>query len=296
MGPLFQGRYKAELLEGRAVAWAVTQYVHLNPVRVRALGLGKQMKQREGQGRTVPPPELVRQRLAVLRAYRWSSYACYSGPRMAPSWLTVRAVLTDGRVANLAQQQTAYRRAVEALVGAGETASAMAPAVGGLLRGGVAWVAAMRRRLTGDEREQSALHHLAVRPDWAAVRRAVEQVKGEAWEQCAARHGDVGRDVALYVLRREAGLGLRMAGALVGLTNYYAAAQAVHRFSVRLPRDQQLQRFLREALPHMKTKDLTLMLVRLLSDLLNANQVRRITDETGWFFAALEGNANDLTL
>ena len=181
-------------------------------------------------------------------------------------------------------------------MGAGETTSAMASAVGGLLRGGAAWVAAMRRRLTGDEREQSALHHLAVRPDWAAVRRAVEQVKGEAWEQFAARHGDVGRDVALYVLRREAGLGLRMAGALVGLTNYYAAAQAVHRFSVRLPRDQQLQRFLREALPHMKTKDLTLMLVRLLSDLLNANQVRRITDETGWFFAALEGNANDLTL
>ena len=104
---------------------------------------------------------------------------------------------------------------------------------------------------------QGAGHHLAGRPAWAAVRRA---------------------------------------GSRVGLSNYHAAAQAVHRFSVRLPRDQQLQRFLREALPHMKTKDLTLMLVRLLSDLLNANQVRRITDETGWFFAALEGNANDLTL
>jgi predicted membrane-bound spermidine synthase len=57
-----------------------------------------------------------------------------------------------------------------------------------------------------------------------------------------------------YVLRREAGLGLRAAGALVGLTNYYAAAQAVHRLSVRLPRDKQLQCFMREVLLCMKIK------------------------------------------
>jgi REP element-mobilizing transposase RayT len=252
VGPLFQGRYKAELLEGRAVAWAITQYVHLNPVRVQALGLGKVEKLRERRGSTVPAPVLVQQRLAVLRDYRWSSFVFYSGQQTAPPWLTVRAVLTGGRVAGLAQQQAAYRRAIAAVVGAGVTAPELAPAVGGLLRGGGPWVLAMRRRLQGDAREQSALHHLALRPDWAAVRGAVEQVKGEPWAQFAARHGDTGRDVALYVLRREGGLTLRAAGQLVGLPHYNAAAQAIRRLYARLPRDKHLRRFLSEVIKCIK--------------------------------------------
>jgi len=252
VGPLFQGRYKAELLEGRAVAWAVTQYVHLNPVRIKTMALGKVEKLREERGCTVPAPELVQQRLELLRAYRWSSYAFYSGQQAAPPWLIVREVLTGGRRTGLAQQQAEYRRAVVAAVGAGAVGPELTPAVGGLLRGGAAWVAAMRRRLQGDAQEQSAFHHLALRPDWAAVRGSVERVKGEPWAQFATRHGDTGRDVALYVLRREGGLTLRAAGQRVGLPNYNAAAQAIRRLNARLQRDKNLRRLLSEVIKCIK--------------------------------------------
>jgi REP element-mobilizing transposase RayT len=254
VGPLFQGRYKAELLEGRAVAWAVTQYVHLNPVRVQRLGLGKAAKRREGQGRIAPPPEQVRERLAVLRDYRWSSYPWYAGRRDAPPGLSVREVLTGGRAAGLAEQQKAYRRAVEAAVGADENAAVLPPAIGGLLRGSAPWVAAMCRRLQGDVGEQGALQRLAVRPGWVEIRRAVEQVKGEPWEQFAERHGDPGRDVALYVLRQAGGLRLWTAGQQVGLTHYRAAAQALHRMKRRLKTDQRLQRLLAEVVKCIKIK------------------------------------------
>ena len=254
VGPLFQGRYKAEVLEGRAVAWDVTQYVHLNPVRICALGLGKLEKRREGQVRTRPTPERVRQRLAVLRTYRWSSYPCYAGQRKAPPWLTVRDVLTSGRSAGLAVQQRAYRQSAETTVGQSDVETALPPALGGLLRGSASWLAALRRQLHGDACEQGALQPLAIRPDWERIRQAVEQVQGEPWTQFAERHGDVGRDLALYVLRQEGGLSLRAAGQLVGLAQYRAAAQALHRMNRRLPTDQRLQRLLKEVVNCVKIK------------------------------------------
>jgi len=254
VGPLFQGRYKAEVLEGRAVAWAVTQYVHLNPVRVRALGLSKPEQRREGQGSSRPTPELVRQRLAVLQTYRWSSYPCYSGGREVPPWLTVRDVLTDGRTAGLAAQQRAYRRSAEMAVGHDAADAALPPAMGGLLRGGAAWLATQRQRLTGDAAEQGSLRPLTVRPDWERIRHAVEHVQGEPWVEFAERHGDVGRDLALYVLRHEGGLSLRAAGQQVGLVQYRAVAQALHRMQRRLVTDQRLQRLLKEVITCIKIK------------------------------------------
>jgi putative transposase len=60
-GHLFQGRYKALLVEVDAYATAVSRYVHLNPVRV---------------GMVATPEE-----------YQWSSYRAYIGQGKAPKWL-----------------------------------------------------------------------------------------------------------------------------------------------------------------------------------------------------------------
>jgi putative transposase len=50
VGPLFQGRFKAVLFEGPGEAWPITRYVHLNPVRVKALGLDRRSRQAEQLG------------------------------------------------------------------------------------------------------------------------------------------------------------------------------------------------------------------------------------------------------
>jgi putative transposase len=86
-GHLFQGRFKAILVEKECYLLELSRYIHLNPVR---------MKKRVG-----------------LARYGWSSYRDYVGERRAPGWLHCEDVLEYfGR--SRAQAQRAYRGYVEA--------------------------------------------------------------------------------------------------------------------------------------------------------------------------------------
>lgn len=92
-GHLLQGRFKAIIVEPRRWGLALTRYIHLNPVRVMRLGMGKRDRQRaRSSGVEAPDRALVRERLDVLRRYRWSSYGAYVGAK-APKWLCVDDVL-----------------------------------------------------------------------------------------------------------------------------------------------------------------------------------------------------------
>ena len=81
-GALFQSRFKSIPVE-REGSWAFecAMYVHLNPVRIKALGLGKEERSREKKGMLPkePHPEVVLRRLAALRSHKWSSYQAYAG-------------------------------------------------------------------------------------------------------------------------------------------------------------------------------------------------------------------------
>jgi REP element-mobilizing transposase RayT len=71
VGPLFQGRFKGILVE-RKKSWLLelSLYVHLNPVRVKQLGLDKRGKKVEALGWSTPSREVIKQRLNALRTYR----------------------------------------------------------------------------------------------------------------------------------------------------------------------------------------------------------------------------------
>jgi len=166
----------------------------------------------------------------------------------------VQAVLTGAQPAHLAVQRKAYRTYVESMLGQVLAESPWAAAVAGLLYGSQAWVDRMRRLLKGERREQTALRALEERPGWEQVRQAVEQVKGEAWERFCARHGDWGRDLALYVARRSCGVSLRALGKHVGLDNYYAVAQAILRFDRRLRQEPERQKALSAVLKCINVK------------------------------------------
>jgi len=75
IGHLFQGRFKAILVQADAYARTLTMYIHGNPVR----------------NGTVDRPE----------QYEWSSCQDYYGPRTPPVWLETRTILgcsgTPGR-------------------------------------------------------------------------------------------------------------------------------------------------------------------------------------------------------
>ncbi len=69
----------------------------------------------------------------------------------------------------------------------------------------------------------------------------VEEAKGEGWEQFCLRHGDWGRDAALWLGCRVGRLSLGELGELAGGMDYAAVGQAVARFDKRVGREAQLR-------------------------------------------------------
>jgi REP element-mobilizing transposase RayT len=97
-------------------------------------------------------------------------------------------------------------------------------------------------------KEQKAFRELEKRADWRQVRRAVETVKGERWNEFCDRYGDRGRDLAFYIARRRCGISLRELGEEGRMSNYDAVAQGIRRTTQRLSTDRALKKILKAVL------------------------------------------------
>jgi hypothetical protein len=73
------------------------------------------------------------------------------------------------------------------------------------------------------------LRQLRSRPRLTAVIEAVEQAKGEQWAEFRDRHGDWGRDLVLYLGRKQCGLKWKELSAVAGGIDYVSASTAVRR-------------------------------------------------------------------
>ncbi len=95
-GHLFQGRYKALLIDPEADNYftVVSSYIHLNPARARLFDLG--------QGK--------------LTDYQWSSYLPYLRPSKRPEWLCVDKVLSCLNVRDNIKGRGWYRRYMQSRV------------------------------------------------------------------------------------------------------------------------------------------------------------------------------------
>jgi REP element-mobilizing transposase RayT len=91
-GHLFQGRYKAQVVEADTYAQGLVQYVHLNPVRPRSKAAA-----------------LPAERAGELNRYRWSSHRVYAGLARRPAWLSGQWLAYWGRGPSA---HTAYRRQI----------------------------------------------------------------------------------------------------------------------------------------------------------------------------------------
>jgi putative transposase len=97
-GHLFQGRFKAQLVDAEQYGRELVRYVHLNPVRPRK--------------KTEPvPPERARE----LDAYPWSSHRAYAGRSAKPEWLCLDWLSGWGKRVGAAQR--AYRKAMAEVFG-----------------------------------------------------------------------------------------------------------------------------------------------------------------------------------
>jgi putative transposase len=108
VGPLFQGRYRAIPVEGSSWAYDLSFYLHLNPLRIKGLGLDKRGRIEQSMGLRPPTLEIVGERLQRLRTYPWSSYRSYADYAKAPEWLTTKTLLERAH-AIVGERPKAYR-------------------------------------------------------------------------------------------------------------------------------------------------------------------------------------------
>jgi len=234
-GHLFQGRFKSVVVDPRQWGLKLSRYVHLNPVRVGCLGLGKTDRQKMRAGVSeAPESRAVKERLACLRRYRWSSYRAYVGLGKRPEWLKCDRVLALGG-GRKEEQMRNYRDYVETAVREGLTKSPWEALQDQVVLGGEQFLQKLRGHITGDVREQRGVKRLSqARPGLEAVIANVEKVKGQSWAEFRDRHADNGRDLVLYLGRRVCGLKLRELAAVAGMNDYGAVSIAIRRFERQL--------------------------------------------------------------
>ncbi len=111
-----------------------------------------------------------------------------------------------------------------------------------MVLGTEAFAQRLRRQVQGNRREQAPLNVLERPPSWSRIVSALERAKGEPWADLSARHGDWGRDAALWLGRRRGRLTLAQLGHAAGGMDYAAVGQAVSRFGRRWEKDPTLRR------------------------------------------------------
>lgn len=240
-GHLFQGRFHSVLVEGEG-SWLLeaSLYVHLNPVRVAALGLGKSARAAERRGVLPPPtPDELTARLRALRSFPWSSYRALVGLTARPAWLAGDELLRR------AGGPQAYRHQVEARIRLGDPEPLSTNVSLGVALGSDAFVERMRGLASGQQavrREHPRYRRLAHPVGLADVIAAVERVKQEPLKQFERRYGDSGRDLIWWAARRFAGLPLAELSAASGGVDYSTVSAAVGRLVRRSLTDRTLLR------------------------------------------------------
>jgi putative transposase len=204
-GHLFQGRFKGHLIEQEGYFLEVSRYIHLNPVRAKA----------------VARPE----------DYAWSSYRGYVRAACAVPWVTYARVLGE-----FGRRGSNARRAYGQFVRAGvkqPPPSPLAGALGGLLVGSEQFVTRMRGLLR-DRPEDDALPQLAplkTRPGLDEIAATVAAHFGRdarLW-QPGRRVDDASRAVAAYLARRDFGYTAAAVAAALGYRGHGGVHNAVTR-------------------------------------------------------------------
>ena len=235
VGPLFQGRFQAHVIDPIGWGLELSRYLHLNPVRTAKLGLDKRARQADRIGaRGRPEAVVVRKRIEHLRNYRWSSYRAYVGREPAPDWLTCHRILELGGLGAEPKRREAYARYVEEAVREGLPATPWEQLRERLVLGSAAFLREVRQRVSGPHREQPQSRGWRSRPNWEETLRVVEEWRGEKWVSFRDRHGDWGRELAFCLGRRVSGLSLRQLGEAAGGVDYAAVSGAIQRFERRM--------------------------------------------------------------
>jgi REP element-mobilizing transposase RayT len=217
-GHLFQGRYKAILVEKDAYAMELSRYIHLNPVRA---------------GYVERPED-----------YQWSSYRNYIGKTRPPNWLHTAFVLGYFGESECAAKK-GYREFVEEIVGK-EQDSPFKQVVGGALLGTEAFISKIKDSVVGTRIQDKNIPALRTLCNRWSVEQIFELVDTNL-------EGDerVKRDFKLYLCRKYTSARLKDIGDKIGLGET-GVFQAASRLQMRMKSDGNVAKKLKKIEEMMK--------------------------------------------
>jgi len=210
-GHLFQGRFKAELVEDEGYFRELSRYIHLNPVRANM----------------VDRPE----------RFRWSSYPGYHRADRTLSWMTYDSVLRE-----FCRHRTEARKRYRQFVGNGISDPPAAPwaeAAHGFIVGSQEFIKQIGELLQ-DRQEDSdipALKQMRPRPELQRILDVVGDAMGEdRTDWCPGRRSDTaGRAVAALVARRRYGYSATEVAAALGYKSHSSVSRALRRIEPPSP-------------------------------------------------------------
>jgi putative transposase len=215
-GHLFQGRYKAILVEADSYAAELSRYIHLNPIRV---GLAER-------------PE----------DYPWSSYRSYIGQSPPADWLKTEFILSYfGQPGT--KTRIRYRKFVEELQDR-DYDSPLRKAIGAAVLGSADFVERVTANHLDDrehEKDLPALRQLISKPSPEQILKAIEND--------FATNNKLARQVGMYLCHRYSGKKIREIGELFGVGSS-AVTEASRRLQERIEGDSKLK----EAIQGVKIK------------------------------------------
>lgn len=205
-GHLFQGRYKAILIDADGYAKELSRYIHLNPVRA---------------GMVSRPEE-----------YRWSSCLDYIGERKSPEWLKTAFILDYfGKGKDACRS---YRRFVEDLLEC-EYESPLNEATAATILGGMEFVNEITaRHVDGKQhdRDLPAIRKLSAKPTMDAIIEAARNLAGDS---------RLSKKAGIYLCHKYSGAKLKEIGERFGIGES-AVSQTSRRFAQELEQDKGLRR------------------------------------------------------
>ena len=217
-GHLFQGRYKAILVEKDAYALELSRYIHLNPVRA---------------GMVKRPEE-----------YPWSSYRCFIGLSTQSKWLRKESHLAYFQ-GDENEKHEKYRRFVEDAMER-NMESPLSGSIGGAVLGTREFIAIIENRhFDGKraERDVPAVRKISCRWSVGAIIEAV---------RCAiGKEERLAKKASMYLCRRYSGAQLKEIGLLFGV-GPSGVSQESRRFAMKMKEDEELQRIISGILERMR--------------------------------------------
>jgi hypothetical protein len=204
-GHLFQGRFKAHLIEAEGYYLEISRYIHLNPVRAKMVSL---------------PEE-----------YRWSSCRGYRRAAWTVDWATYDRVLAE-----FGRDGASARRSYMRFLGAGMQGRLKSPwagALGGLIVGSDAFAVGIGRLLGKRQADPEVpqLERVRQRPSLERIIAEVGRHFGQeqtGWSP-GTRSDDASRAVAAYLARRRFGYRAKAVAEALGYRSHGSIHSAIAR-------------------------------------------------------------------